>query len=1221
MLQQKAKRRRGVVLTSQGWNKFQAAKAQAEFSENASDRFTLEELSERMGLSLNTISKVLGRSEPVDKQSLQWVFQAFGLELSKSDYRCPAGYGEEVVERHAAESPPNTAIGQFQPELAIALDTSTFCGRREELEHLKQWVLEERCRLVVLVGIGGIGKSTLAAQLVQHIQAEFEVVVWRSLQNAPPLEEWLESVLPVVLRAQGEDIALPASLDGKLLKLMSGIRACHCLLVLDNVETILSAGQTGQYRAGYEGYGQLFKDWGETSHQSCLILTSREKPKEIGALEGTTRSVRTPGRRACASLQLKGLNLESGRELFRDKGTFAGTEWEWEALVTHYGGNPLALKMVAAATQELFNGRIGELLSYVRQGLAGFDDIRDLLQRQFDRLSETEQEMLFWLAINREPTSLFELGEDVVMATSKRKLPDAMQSLLRRSMIEKEHDCFLLQPVVLEYVTDELIQCIVREMVTQTPKRLISHAFIKAQTKEYIREMQKRLILIPIAEQLLTQFGNPEAIEQQSKVLLKQQSLQPNYLAGHLLNLLSYLQRDLRGYNLSGLTVWQADLRQVNLAGVNFQNADVSRSTFAETLNNVLTTVFSPDGTLLATGDIDGVIHLWSVSSGQPLQAFQGHQGWIWHLAFSPDGQTMASGSFDASIRLWEVQNGRCLHVLGHTRAVRSVSFSPQGDILASGSFDTSIRLWDVRTGQCLKILPAHSRVYSVSFSPDGKLLASGSFDASIRLWDVQSGQCLKTLQQGSGIYCVSFSPDGWLLATGSQDGSVQVWDVPTSRCLQILRGHTNRVWSVSFSPVCAASPEGFGQTLASSSEDQTVRLWNVFDGQCLNVLQGHSDRVWSVSFGADDQIASGGDDAAVRLWDRFTGQCLKILRGYTNSVWAVKCSPDGQTVASGSHDAAVRVWSLQQGQILRIFKGHTAWVHSVSFNNTGQVLASGAHDASVRVWSLPTGECLHILRGHTAAVRTVRYARHIAQWKAQANANGNYTDEQILASGSDDHTVRLWDAKTGKCLQVLQGHTSGVWAIGFSPADPILASSGLDFLVKLWDVGTGQCFQTLEGHTGGVWAVDFSPNGQWLASGGFDALIRLWDVHSGECLQILKNVSSGVCSVSFSPDGQTLASGGFDAAIRLWDMQHGQCLKTLEGHDRTVYSIHFHPDSQTLVSSSHDETIKWWDVQTGQCLKTLRADRLYENMNIRGIKGLSDAQQATLKALGAVGD
>lgn len=465
---QKTKRYRGVILTTQGWGKFQAAKIQAEFKENAGDRFTLEELSERMNLSLNTIAKVLGRSEPVDKQSLQCAFRAFGLELSRNDYT----RRNIAVEKAQAIAQPD----QSQLDRGSAIDTSTFCGRSDELVRLKQWVLDEQCRLVLLLGIGGIGKSTLAAKLVQQIQSKFEVVVWRSLQNAPPLEEWLEGVLPVLLRAQGEDIAVPSSLDGKLLKLMEGLRSCRCLLILDNTETILSVGQTGQYRAGYEGYGQLFKDIGEVCHQSCLLLTSREKPREIVLLEGDKLKVR--------SLLLKGLNPEAGRELFRYKGTFAGTESEWERLVAHYGGNPLALKLVAAAVQELFNGRIAEVLNYVQQGLAVFDDIRDLLQRQFDRLSLIEQEMIFWLAINREPVSVFELSEDVVTTASRRRLGNAIQSLLRRSLIEKERERFFLQPVVLEYVTDQLVDCAFREIVAQMPERLKSHALIKAQTKD-----------------------------------------------------------------------------------------------------------------------------------------------------------------------------------------------------------------------------------------------------------------------------------------------------------------------------------------------------------------------------------------------------------------------------------------------------------------------------------------------------------------------------------------------------------------------------------------------------------------------------------------------------------------------------------------------------------------------------------------------------------------
>jgi len=207
MLQQKTRRYRGVILTTQGWDKLHAAKIQAEVHEKAGDRFTLEGLSERMGLSLKTIAKVLGRSEPVDKQSLQWAFRAFGLELSKTDYTRPIATIEDVEEAEAT-----VQTEQFHPDWRSAIDTSTFCGRGEELSQLKRWVLVEHCRLVLLLGIGGIGKSTLAAKLVQQIHQEFQVVVWRSLQNAPPLEEWLESLLPVLLRAQGEDIAVPEML-------------------------------------------------------------------------------------------------------------------------------------------------------------------------------------------------------------------------------------------------------------------------------------------------------------------------------------------------------------------------------------------------------------------------------------------------------------------------------------------------------------------------------------------------------------------------------------------------------------------------------------------------------------------------------------------------------------------------------------------------------------------------------------------------------------------------------------------------------------------------------------------------------------------------------------------------------------------------------------------------------------------------------------------------
>ncbi|MBD2057508.1 NACHT domain-containing protein [Oculatella sp. FACHB-28] len=1180
---------------------------------------TYEQIAEESGYSLSYIKRNVG------PKLWNLLEQAFGEHVSKTNFRGALEHqwrqsliGATQTQALAVEQ---STARSHPPDWESPIDTATFCGRSEELMRLKQWVLEEQCRLVLLLGIGGIGKSTLSARLVQQIQTGFEVVVWRSLQNAPPFEEWLETVLPMLLQAQGKDIAVPSTLDGKLQKLMEGLRQKRCLLILDNVETILSAGQPTQYRPSYEGYGQLFKEIGGVPHRSCLLLTSREKPREIVPLEGMQQSVRT--------FLLKGLNPEAGRELFLYKGAFVGTDSEWEQLVNHYSGNPLALKLLAATTQDLFSGSIAGILNYVQQGLAVFDDIRDLLQHQFDRLSEVEQEMLFWLAIDREPVSLFELNEDLATKASRRRLPDAMQSLLRRSLIEKEGEQFFLQPVVLEYATDQFVRCISGEIASQTPERLRTHALLKAQAKDYVREMQKRLIIEPIAEQLWLQFANSQALEQQLKTLLEQQQQapQPDYMAGNLLNLLVHLQSNLQGCDFSELAVWQADLRQVNLAGGNFRNADLATSVFAETLCSIMSVSFNPDGSLLATGDLDGKICLWRVVNGQQVLTLQGHTGWIWAVTFSPDGKTLASCSHDSLIRLWDVQNidleqhnpanwdqasasnhlpGACPKTLrGHLSRVWTIAFSPDGQMLASGS-DDQIRLWNVRDGTCLAVLQGHTGgVTSVSFSPNGQILASGSEDSSIRLWSIDHGTTLKTLQgHAHWVRAVAFSPDGQTLASSSDDRTVRLWEVKTGTCRRTLQGHTGWVTSLSFSPN--------GQMLASSSEDASVRLWSVQDGTCFTLLQGHSSCVWEVAFNPNGQtLASGSADRSARLWDVQDGTCLRTFQGQTSGVTSVSFSPDGFILASGSYDALVRLWDVQQETCSKNLPGHTNWIWTVEFCPNGQMLASGSNDQTVRLWDVRSGAPSRTLQGHTGWVLSVTFS----------------LDGYTLASGSNDQTVRLWDVRSGTCLKTLQGHTSWVWAVAFSPDGQTLASGSNDQTVRLWDVRSGTCLRTLQGHTGWVLSAAFSPDGQTLATSSQDGSVRFWHVQDGTCLATLHNHTNGIRSVAFSPNGRILASGSDDRTIRLWDVQDGTCQKVLQGHTSRVCSVQFSPVDVSLpsgagpilVSGSQDETIKLWNPTTGECLKTLRADRLYEGMNIQGVTGLTVAQKATLKTLGAI--
>mgnify|MGYP002776999124 CR=1 FL=1 len=1198
---------RGVVLSPHGWQRFQVVKQQVESAGNWGKRLTQEDLNERTGLSLNTLARILKRELGVDRQSLEILFQSFGLELMNTDYVSPI----------ASAAAFSSQRDNPKQDWDNAVDVAVFYGRETELAQLCQWMVTDRCRVVGLLGIGGIGKSTIAVKAALQMQSEFEVVVWRSLANAPSFEELLISLLKFLVPLQGNDPIIPTTVDGKLSKVMDYLRSQRCLLILDNAETILQSERVGQWRSGDEAYGQFLRMMGETAHQSCLLLTSREKPREMALMEGDQSLVKT--------LQLSGLTPEDGRAIFRQKGIFTGSEVEWQTVVNHYGGNPLALRMVASATQDVFNNSIGEFLAYLSQRIFVFEDIRDLLDRQFNRLSEAEQKTLFWFAIHREPLTTKDIQDSVIGSVQQQSIPQHLNSLLRRSLIEKakptllekQDGAFFLQPVVMEYVTERFIQQICTEFTTRQLDIWQSHSLIRVQAKDYVREIQLRLIMQPAIEWLLSSYPNVSAVEDRARLLLTQQqqasSSRAGYAAGNLINLLVQLQVDLRGSDFSGLMVQQADLRQINLARVNFRNANLTQSIFSECLNSAMSIDLSPDGQIVAVGDSTGMIYLWQIATTQLLATFAGHTSWVWSVAFSPDGRQLASSGSDTTVRFWDVQSSQCLWVAtAHTGCVWSVAFSPDGQRLASGSDDQTVRVWNLQ-GDCLKVLQGHTQnVYSVHFSPDNQTLASGSKDGSVRIWNVISGTCPQVLEGHSeGVHCVRYSPDSQLLASGGFDGSVRLWtgQMDTSRSSgvnsTVLQGHTSWVWGMAFS--------SDGRILATGSDDGTIRLWDVEAERCMNILAGHTDDVLAIAL-QGELLVSASQDQTVRLWN-LQGQSLKTWRGCTSGIRSLSLSPNGTTLASRGLDEAVYLWQLRfdanfsPSRPDKIWQRRThstspltSWTSSLSFSPDGQTIATNGQDGSLLLWDVLTGS-LHQWSGHAAPVWTVAF-----------DATG-----EILASGSHDQTVSLWDVRSQRCLQVLEGHKDGVRAIAFDHDAQRLASGGSDQTIRLWNVQTGDCLDVLQGHTGGVFSLAFTADVQQLISGSFDQTIRVWDLQTGEGVKVLRGHTGGIWSVAVSPDGQCLASGSGDQTIRLWNLHTGSCLNILHEHTSWVTSVSFSPDGQFLISGSDDRTLKVWDIATGRCIQTLMVDRLYEGMNIQGTTGLTHAQAATLKALGAI--
>ena len=248
--------------------------------------------------------------------------------------RTPASSATDSLLR--SNSPSQTTPFIRQVDWGEAPDVSRFTGRQSELAELRRWIVDEHCRLVCVLGMGGQGKTALTMMLATQVEHEFAAIIWRSLRNAPPIAELLGECLQVVSDHKIQE--LPQGMEQRITLLLEYLRQQRCLLLLDNYETILQSTRAGHYLPGYEGYGQVLQRLGEGRHQSCLLLNSREKPREVAPLEGITGPVRT--------LHLASLQPADGRALLQDRG-LSGSENEWTDLHTRYSGHPLALMFVA----------------------------------------------------------------------------------------------------------------------------------------------------------------------------------------------------------------------------------------------------------------------------------------------------------------------------------------------------------------------------------------------------------------------------------------------------------------------------------------------------------------------------------------------------------------------------------------------------------------------------------------------------------------------------------------------------------------------------------------------------------------------------------------------------------------------------------------------------------------------------------------------------------
>ncbi len=1081
-----------------------------------------------------------------------------------------------------------------------ALAVHNFYGREWELAQLSEWILQERCRVVGVLGLGGIGKSSLSVSLMHQIADQFEVVIWRSLRDTPTCEALLADCLRVLVPQSPE---LPSADFEQCLNLvLQFLREHRALIVLDNLETLLEEGDAaGRMRAGYEDYGTLLRRLSETEHRSSLLFTSRENPISLVALESSPSLIRL--------LRLNRLESKPCEQLLAEKGVI-GSDSERAKLIDLYAGNPLALKIVAQTIVDLFDGGIAPFLD---QGEVIFGGIRNLLAGQFARLSPLEQSLLLWLAILREPATLNELSAALVTPVSRGRVLEALQALYRRSLIERGQTpgSFTLQSVVLEYLTARLVEEASAELQRGEFSRLIEYGFELAYASAYVRETQERLLLRPLLDDMQSIYLDSARVESVLVAYLDQMrglaDAAQGYAPATLLALLKLLRGHLRSLDLSGLALRSIYLQGVEMQDTRLINAALQDSRFTEMFDPMTAVAVSRNGEYWAASSRRGEIRLWEAEGYVLRHAWRAHTDMSWTLAFSPNGQILASGSYDGMIKLWDVASGSLLWANRHATHMHAVAFSPDGQMIASSGPDGTVQLWDVEEGRQLEVLYHPRPLIALAWSPDGRLIASGDQEGGIHLWEIVEPPHAISLRiidaHQSMVDGLSFSPDNRVLASAGWDNAVKLWDVPSGRLKQTLTGHTNRVRRVVWSPD--------GRLLASCSFDKVIALWDVEQISYCGMLKGHSAELTGVAFTPDSQfLLSGSEDGTLRLWDISREQSVRVIQGYSTSLYDVAWSPDGNQVVSGGTDRQITIYSVNGDKLPRVLEGDYQVVFSIDWSSDGRWIASSEWDNVIRLWDAASGDFVRVLHHHEDP--------------------GNYfyglgwnPSELRLASGTYRRGIQVFDLSGQNQSWVGCPFPSWIRPVSWSPDGKQIAGGSDDGNIYICDTRDGSYLQQFSAHQNLIRCVAWSPDGKLIASSssGENGELFVWDTSRAELFASFDGDHGMINTVAWSPDGQCLISGGSDGFLRWWDVHSGSSVRAWSAHQGAIHALKRSPDGKMLASCGDDGAIKLWDLGSGAYLRTLRRDRPYERMDIRGIRGLNEAQKATLLALGAVAD
>lgn len=565
----------------------------------------------------------------------------------------------------------------------------------------------------------------------------------------------------------------------------------------------------------------------------------------------------------------------------------------------------------------------------------------------------------------------------------------------------------------------------------------------------------------------------------------------------------------------------------------------------------------TPDGSVTVWAGDETPLSAFETRTGRPLPPFERHVGFTNALATSADSSHLLAAGTDRKARLFEIASGRCrLELVGHTQAVTAVALSRDGTRALTGSLDHSARLWDLADGRCLAVFDGHEGRVTATALAERAALTAGE-DGVLRHFDLETGQERQRLAGHVGdVTSIVLAREGAQVISAGVDRSVRVWDLaegrPRGRAM--LPGPVRGLGLGRDDTVLAAS----GHSLHGLSVLARVRpLPPLALCRPVSAIEAgtREDEFQARLADARRLLEAGDPRGALR-----EARALREIPGYERS------------------HAAVALWKELLGALPRrglrsawesgSLSGHTDPVTALALASPGRLFSSSM-DGSVRAWELGSeAKVVEVLRAHDKAVAALA-----------AGPDGR------LLSGGWDHVACAWEPGSSKPRARFTDHTDYVTCAAW--AGPGLALTGSsDHSLRLWDATTGRAVAVLEGHASAVSALAVSADGRFAVSGSWDGTVRAWDLSSREAVVVLAGDASPVSAVAIGPDARQVVSGHQDGKVRLWNLKQRNA-RVLTGHTAGVEDLAFCPDARHLLSAGKDRTVRLWDLTSGQCTRS----------------------------------